>query len=68
VITPYSGSGPTIALSGEDENDSDDGDADDLSGFKDKESRPKGSTVGPIGQDRITLYFKMWWNFMFRIR
>jgi hypothetical protein len=69
VITPFSGTGPPIALSGDSEDDSDDGDADDLSGYKDKDSRPEGSTVGPVGQNnRITLYFTMWWNYMFRVR
>lgn len=72
VIGPNGGSpssgDPPIAQSGDSDDDSDDGDADSITGYKIERKVGTGSSVYQRVPDRSMLMFKMWWNFMIWIR
>ncbi len=56
---------PPIDLAGDD----DDGDADGIAGTKGSKSDPNGASLdNPDGRTRYMLMYKMWWNFLIRIR
>jgi hypothetical protein len=56
---------PPIDLAGED----DDGDADSVGGVKGSKSDPNTSSINnPDERTRFMLIYKMWWNFLIRIR
>jgi hypothetical protein len=68
VITPKIHGDP-IAYSDDDDDGSDDGDSDDVAGWRDGgdgfSCSGLGGALPPTG---IGLMFKMWWNFMIWIR
>ena len=56
---------PPIDLAGDD----DDGDADGVAGIKGSKDNPNGASLYDTGErTRLMLIFKMWWNFLIRIR
>ena len=67
VITPYPGQQP-IALTDSDDEDSDDGDADGLTGNRDRGTVPGGSDVATNGMSRLSMVFKMWWKYVIWVR
>jgi hypothetical protein len=68
IAVPLSLENPSISLVGENDGDGDDGDADDLSGYKSGKTNPTGSSGNRVGQGRFVLMLKMWWNYVIRIR
>ena len=69
VITPKSDGDPITYVDSGDDN-SDDGDGDDVAGWRDHGTKPGdlspgGSLVNPIG---VGLAYTMWWNCMIWIR
>ena len=69
VITPKS-QGDPIAYSDDNDDGSDDGDSDDVAGWRDKGNglSRSGQGGGELPPTDIGLVFKMWWNFMIWIR
>jgi len=67
VVTPYPGQQP-IAMTDDDDDDSDDGDADGITGYRDRGTRPDGTSVVNPGMSRLTMVFKMWWNHVIWVR
>jgi hypothetical protein len=66
VVLPHSDI-PPIDMSGDD--DDEDGDADDIAGTRGSKSNPgTGSIYDPGTRTQFMLMYKMWWNFLFRIR
>ena len=57
---------PPIDQSGN--GDGDDGDADDVAGINGTKDDPQTLDGARVGQPRFELFFKMWWNFLIRIR
>jgi hypothetical protein len=67
VITPYP-SGQPIVLTDSEDDDSDDGDADGITGNRDRGTRPGGSASFSGEMSRLTLVFKMWWKHVIWVR
>ena len=70
VITPVSDGGPTSYTDSNDDG-SDDGDSDDVAGWRDRDTKPGDRT--PAGEIVYTprglgVVYKMWWNLMIWIR
>ena len=68
VITPKTLGGP-IAYSDDNDGGSDDGDSDDVAGWRDgSDSLSRSGRGGALPPTELGLVFKMWWNFMIWIR
>ena len=66
IVSPRSIT-PPIDLSGDD--DDDDGDADGVAGTRNDKSTPDtGSRFDPATRTQFMLMYKMWWNFLIRMR
>jgi hypothetical protein len=68
VITPLPGDGPPIVYSQENEDDSDDGDLDDVAGYKSGSSKPVDRSSFALPSPGVRNIFKVWWNFMIWVR
>lgn len=66
VISSPTGDGPPIAYTDNDDGGAGDGDADDITGYRDK--LPSGAPIGDAAQRPVMIMFKMWWNFMIWVR
>jgi hypothetical protein len=67
VITPYPGQLP-IAFTDSGDGDSDDGDADGITGNRERDTKPGGSAIVNPGMSRLTMVFKMWWKHVIWVR
>lgn len=68
VICPMSGTGPPIAQSDEGEDESDDGDGDDVAGFKQTGKNPLGGSSVMFPSPGVRNTIRVWWTFMIWIR
>lgn len=68
VIAPFSGNGPPIAFSDDSDEESDDGDLDDVAGYKGLGTKPIGQSTINVPAQGVRRLVKVWWNFMIWIR